>query len=103
MAAGETDQPSVTNAAVGPRTTRSRLATRWNAVTTAGISTGLKVSVSMTIGRSIVSPTFLPRSGSLHLLYPKAARRCAILEPASGLPGPCIEKINTLFSVTTIA
>jgi hypothetical protein len=28
----------------------------------------------------------------------KAARRCAILEPVSGLPGPCIEKINTFFS-----
>jgi hypothetical protein len=47
------------------RATR-RLATRWNTVTTAGISTGDKVSTSIRIGRNIGSPAFLPRSGSLH-------------------------------------
>jgi hypothetical protein len=44
----------------GPLRRRSGLATRWNAVMTAGISTGDKVIANITTGRSIVLPTYLP-------------------------------------------
>jgi hypothetical protein len=67
---------SVANAEIGSHTavansreSRRRSATKWNAVTSTGISSGDKVSTSITIGKSIVSPTFLPRSGSVHLHF----------------------------------
>jgi hypothetical protein len=110
-ATGKVHQPSVANAVVGRRTTvtnplelRRRLATRWNAVTSAGIHIGDKISVSITIGRSIVSPTFLPRSGSLRCF---SARRATLRDtrPVARaiVGGATIEKIDTFFPVTTTA
>jgi hypothetical protein len=68
-----------TVAVTNSREFRRRLATRWNAVTSAGIHIGDKISVSINIGNSIVFTyiSFAKRIASCVSM--NAARRCAIL------------------------
>jgi len=68
----------------GPLRRRLGLATRWNAVMTAGISTGDKVITNITTRRSIVLPTYLPSAKRIAASAFWGTRYAARLSPCRG-------------------